>query len=107
MNEVFIVLFSLSRSTSFVGRLHGRPRGNFNLGVLFLSRPTVNTYLILYIAILFYRIRFILIYFFYIYKSVFNLINYFIYSIFIALSVSFMRIIYSVYRLVSVIISLV
>ena len=107
IDEIFIALFSLSRFISFIGRLCGRSRNYFNLDILSLSRTPVNIYLILYTVTPFNRTLFSLIYFFRAYKSVFNSVNYFIYNILIALSVSVIRVIRSVYRLTGVTISLI
>ena len=107
INKVLIVLSSLSKSISFIKRLRERPRNRFNLGILSLSRATINICLILYTVTPFNRTRFPLIYFFYIYKSVFNLANYFIYNILIVLSVSAIRVTRSVYYSTGIIISLI
>ena len=96
IDEVFIALSSFSKFISFIGRLRGRLHGRFSAGVLSLSRATVNTCLVLYIITLFIRIFFPLIYFFYIFKSIFYLINYFVYNILIALNISAIRVIRSV-----------
>ena len=93
INEVSIALSSFSRSTSFIGRLRGCPRGHFSTGVFSSSRVISNTCGILYTATPSIQTSFLLIYFFYACKSESNSVNCFFYNILIVLSVSTIRVI--------------